>query len=262
MTEVTNLFDLSSKRVVVFGGAGYLGYETCKALLDLGASVVVADSFPPRTRENAQSLEQHPNCVLVTCDMHEASQIKAAYEKCVEAFGGFDTLINMVGGSSAVNIEAMTDEQWGAGIELTLNTTFRAIREAIPYLEKNESSSIVNTGSMYGMVSPDYRIYAASGQNNPANYGAAKAGTIMLTQYCAGHLAPKGIRVNCVSPGPFPDSHKLPPQDFMDNLNAKTMLGRVGQSREIAGAYCYLVSDAASFTTGINLVVDGGWTAW
>ena len=85
-------------------------------------------------------------------------------------------------------------------MEGSLGTTFRAIREAIPYLEKSRCSSIVNTASMYGMVSPDPRIYGDSGQNNPANYGAAKAGVLMPTKYCAAHLGDRGIRVNCVTP--------------------------------------------------------------
>lgn len=257
------LFDLSEKKAVVFGGAGYLGYAASIALLELGAKVVVADTFPPYTKENAAKLEKHPNCTLIPCDLGDSSQIRAAYDGCAKAYGGFNTLVNMVGGGPANNLEKMTDDEWSSGLEISLNTTFRAIREAVPYLETSPNgSSIVNTGSMYGMVSPDYRIYSTSGQNNPANYGAAKAAVIMLTKYCAGHLAPKKIRVNCVTPGPFPDERKLPPEDFLNNLSQKTMLGRVGVSREIAGAYCYLVSDAASFTTGINLVVDGGWTAW
>lgn len=261
--EVTvNPFDLSGKNIVLFGGAGYLGSATASALLELGANLVVADTFPPHTKSNTAAFESHPRCRLLLCDMGNAEQIRGAYQACGDAFGPMNTLINMVAFGATRPIEKMTDEEWNLGIEGSLTTTFRSIREAIPFLEKNEKSSIVNTASMYGMVSPDPRIYGDSGQNNPANYGAAKAGVLMLTRYCAGHLAQKGIRVNCVTPGPFPDDRKLPPEDFLKQLKAKTMLGRVGIGPEIAGAYCYLASDAASFTTGANIVVDGGWTAW
>ena len=85
---------------------------------------------------------------------------------------------------------------------------------------------------------------------------------IQYTRYCAGHLANKNIRVNCVTPGPFPDPKKLPPEAFLKELRNKTMLKRVGVPDEIVGAVLYLASDAASFTTGANLIVDGGWTAW
>ena len=257
-----NIFDLSEKRIVIFGGGGYLGSATAKAMLELGAKVVIADFFPEHTKNNTAQFENNPNCVLFRCDMHDAAQIRAAYDMCIQAFGSFNTLVNMVAAGPAKPIDRMTDEEWTEGLEGTLNSTFRSIREAVPYFERNKGGVIVNTGSMYGMVSPDYKIYGASGQNNPANYGAAKAAVIMLTKYCAGHLAPKGIRTNCVTPGPFPDDRKLPPEEFLRELSNKTMLGRVGKNSEIAGAYCYLVSDAATFTTGANIVVDGGWTAW
>lgn len=256
------IFDLSGKQAVVFGGAGYLGAATVRALLELGARVVVADVFPPYARANVADLADDPRCALFPCDLRDAAQIRAAYELCAERFGGCNTMINLATFGAANALERMTDEEWAAGIEGTLNTTFRALREAVPYLERSGNGCIVNTGSMYGVVSPDYRIYGESGQNNPPNYGAAKAAIIMLTKYAAAHLAPKRIRVNSVTPGPFPDDRKLPPAEFLAELSKKTMLGRVGRAPEIAGAYCYLVSDAASFTTGANLIVDGGWTAW
>lgn len=257
-----SVFDLSGKNIVLFGGAGYLGSATAAALLEQGASLVVADMFPAHSKENTAPFADHPRCLLFPCDMRDKAQVQAAYTACAQTFGPMGTLINMVAFGAAENLEDMTDEAWNLGIEGSLNTTFRAIREAVPHLADQPGSSIVNTSSMYGMVSPDPRIYGDSGQNNPANYGAAKAGVLMLTKYCAAHLAPKGIRANCVTPGPFPDDVKLPPADFLRQLEQKTMLGRVGRREEIAGAYCYLVSDAASFTTGANIVVDGGWTAW
>lgn len=256
------IFDLSGKQAVVFGGAGYLGAATVRALIELGAKVVIADMFPPYARANVAGLADDPHCALVTCDLRDAAQIRAAYDTCVERFGGFNTMINMATFGASNSIENMTDEEWATGIEGSLNSAFRALREAIPYLTRSGNGCIVNTGSMYGVVSPDYRIYGESGQNNPANYGAGKAAVIQLTRYAAAHLAPKNIRVNSVTPGPFPDDRKLPPVEFLQKLSEKTMLGRVGKSGEIAGAYCYLVSDAASFTTGHNLVVDGGWTTW
>jgi len=257
-----NIFDLSSKNIVMFGGSGYLGSATAKAMLDLGAKVLIADRFPDYALKNVKHLEDNPNCILYECDLQDTNQIRGAYNKCVESFGGFNAMVNLATFGPSNSVEKMTDEEWALGMEGTINTSFRAIRECVPFFEKNHNSCIVNTGSMYGVVSPDYRIYGTSGQNNPANYGAGKAAVIMLTKYCAAHLAPKNIRVNCVTPGPFPDDRKLPPKEFLQALSDKTMLGRVGKNHEIAGAYCYLVSDAASFTTGANLIVDGGWTAW
>ena len=178
-------------------------------------------------------------------------------------FGGINAMVNFVAYGSPAPIDKMTDEQFRIGFNGSLATQFRAIREVIPFFEKNEDGgAIVTTSSMYGVVSPDPRIYGTSGQNNPCNYGPMKAGVLQLTRYAAGHLADKKIRVNCVIPGPFPDSRKLPPQEFLNEMSNKTMMGRVGVNTEIAGAFCYLVSDAASFVDGTSITVDGGWTAW
>ena len=257
-----NIFSMEGKKVVVFGGSGYLGSASVKAMIDLGAQVVVADKFPEYTKGHAEELAKLPGCELFECDITSTESVKAAYEKCISAFGGFNAMANLVSFGVQANIEDMTDEQFRVGVEGNLTHQFRAIREAIPYFEKIGGGAIVTTGSMYGVVSPDPRIYGVSGQNNPCNYGANKAGVIQLTRYAAGHLASKGIRVNCVIPGPFPDDRKLPPEEFLQELSNKTMLGRVGRNYEIAGAFCYLLSDAASFVTGASITVDGGWTAW
>lgn len=115
---------------------------------------------------------------------------------------------------------------------------------------------------MYGVVSPDPKIYGDSGQNNPVNYGAGKAAVLQLTRYCAAHLAKKNIRVNSVTPGPFPNLKRNVSADFLNNLSNKTMLGRVGKPEEIVGAVILLASEASAYMTGSNIVVDGGWTAW
>jgi len=257
-----NIFSLENKKVVVFGGAGYLGSAAVKAMVDLGAKVVVADMFPDFDTARASELAKLPNVTLFPCDVNSSEQIRAAYDKCIEVYGSFNAMVNLVFFGAPANIEVMTDEQFEIGVRGCVTHQFRAIREAIPYFEKAGGGSIVTTGSMYGVVSPDPRIYGTSGQNNPCNYGPTKAAVIQLTRYAAGHLADKNIRVNCVIPGPFPEDKFLPPEEFLRELSNKTMLGRVGKSPEIAGAFCYLVSDAASFCTGSAVTVDGGWTAW
>lgn len=259
-----SIFSLEGKNVVAFGGAGYLGSATVDAMLDLGANVLVADRFLPHAQATADGLAKRDGCKLLACDAGSPQDIRAAFDACEQTFGSVTSVVNFIyyGPSGVPPIESCDDEAFMIGLDGSIGVMFRVLREAIPYLSKNVSSAIVNTASMYGLVSPDPRIYGTSGQNNPVYYGAGKAAVVQLTRYAAGHLAQKGIRVNSVTPGPFPDSRLLPPQTFLDELSHKTMLGRVGQSAEIAGAYCYLVSDAASFATGSNIVVDGGWTAW
>ena len=116
---------------------------------------------------------------------------------------------------------------------------------------------------MYAQVSPDPGLYGASGLNNPPFYGPAKAGLTQMTRYLATHLAEKQIRVNSISPGPFPNPQiQEKKADFVENLAEKTPMKRIGMPNEIKGAVTFLASDASSYVTGINLPVDGGWTAW
>ena len=122
---------------------------------------------------------------------------------------------------------------------------------------------MVNIASMYGSVSPDPAIYGDSGANNPPSYGAAKAGLIQFTRYAACHFAAERIRVNCISPGPFPAQRYFDQDpEFRRRLENKIPMRRTGDPQEIRGPLLFLASDASSYVTGINLPVDGGWTAW
>ena len=116
---------------------------------------------------------------------------------------------------------------------------------------------------MYGLVSPQPAAYAATpAMHNPPAYGAAKSGVVSFTRYAAVHLAGRGIRVNCISPGAFPGAEAQAHAGFVAELASRTPLGRIGRPDELGGAVVYLVGDGSSFVTGANLVVDGGWTAW
>jgi gluconate 5-dehydrogenase len=129
-------------------------------------------------------------------------------------------------------------------------------------MEAKKQGVIINISSMYGIVSPDPRIYGDSGYNNPPDYGAGKAGIIQFTKYAACHLAAKGIRVNAVSPGPFPGAEVQKNEAFITNLKNKVPLGRIGQPADLKGVVVFLASDASSYITGQNIIVDGGWTVW
>ncbi|HOJ11059.1 MAG TPA: SDR family oxidoreductase [Clostridiales bacterium] len=257
-----DLFSMENKAVVITGGAGYLGSAMVEGLLEFGAKVMVADIAKKKPEEIVNNGKSYTNLYSIACDISRTESIRELFKNAREICGEIDVLINCATYGAGGSIETMSDEAWLKGVDGSLGTVFRCTREVIPYMAENGGGSIVNIASMYGMVSPDPRIYGTSGQNNPPNYGAAKAGVIQLTRYCAGHLADKNIRVNSVTPGPFPSPVKLPPEEFMNNLKNKTMLGRVGKPRDIVGAVILLASDASSFMTGSNIVVDGGWTAW
>jgi NAD(P)-dependent dehydrogenase (short-subunit alcohol dehydrogenase family) len=128
-------------------------------------------------------------------------------------------------------------------------------------VKSNGYASIINIASMYGIVSPQQRLYSSEQQSNPPFYGASKAGLIQLTKYAACEFGKEGIRVNVVSPGPFPNK-ETNRRGFIDKLCKQVPLGRVGDADEIQGPLIFLASNASSFVNGENLVVDGGWTIW
>ncbi len=250
------LFDMTGKVCVITGGSGYLGSGNIKMLKEFGAIVVNADKVERDV--GADMFFEH--------DISSTESFKALFKATYEKYGRIDVLINCAtfckGHGSGNPMEEMPDDVWQVGIEGSLNSTFRAIREVVPYMKEN-GGSIINYCSMYGLVSPDLRIYGPNNpQKNPPNYGAAKAGVDQLTRYAAGALAQYGIRVNSVTPGPFPAPGKDKDPEFNKALSSKTMLGRFGKNYEMAGAVLLLASDASSFTTGANYIVDGGWTAW
>lgn len=257
-----NIFDLNGKTVVVMGGSGNLGTAEVDAVATFGANVVSVH-LP---EENLS--ETRNNVFHVDADFSDKQAHLAVFERIKRELGSIDVLINNAaygGGSGgkglSLEIENFHDEAWYSGIDGNLGLTFRSMREAIPMM-KEKGGSIINIASMYGVVSPDPAIYGDSGSNSPVTYGVAKAGVLQLTRYAAAHLAKYGIRVNAITPGPFPNEATLANKEFAARLADKTMLKRTGERSEIAGAIVLLASDASTFMTGSNITVDGGWTAW
>ena len=257
------LFDLTGKVAVVTGGTGYLGAENVKILKDFGATVVNADIRDVEARWEGG--EKNSADLFVFCDISSTESIANCFKTVHETYGKIDILVNCAAFCGAYGkdswLEYMSDSTWDTGINGTLGSVFRGVREVVPYMKDN-GGSIINYCSMYGLVSPDLRIYGDNPQRQPPNYGAAKAAVAQLTRYAACDLARYDIRVNAVTPGPFPNPNNQDDVKFNESLAHKTMLNRYGQSHEMAGAVLLLASDASSFMTGTNIVVDGGWTAW
>lgn len=264
---MNNLFSMENKTVVFTGGCGNLGRPMVKSLLQYGANVVV----PSKTDRFDESFAQWKNegkLVFLTADLTTAESIREVFAETEKLFGKIDVLVNCAaygGGAGGkyceYRLDKMPDETWEEGIDGTLNVIFRATREVIPYFDKQGYGNIVNIGSMYGIISPDFDIY---GDNpwNPPSYGAGKAGVLQFTRYCAAALARKGVRVNSLTPGPFPNITPNSDMDFINRLSAKTMMKRTGKAEELCGGLLLLCSDASSFMTGTNIVVDGGMTQW
>ena len=262
--DYKKLFDMTGKVVVVTGGTGYLGSANVKCLKDFGATVAVIS----RRAASERGETEYPfECdMFIKGDTSKSESIRDCFKQVYDKYGRIDVLVLTANGGSAGHgksdhMENMTDEDFAVGVMGAVGAPFRCIREAMPYM-KEKGGSIVLYSSMYGLVSPDLRIYDNNSQKQPPNYGAGKAAVVQLTRYAAGALAEYNIRVNCVTPGPFPNPSNQKDERFNQKLANKTMLGRFGQNHEMSGAVLLLASDAGSFMTGTNIVVDGGWTAW
>jgi len=264
--NIINQFKLNNKIAIVTGGYSYLGKYFSEALLEAGATVIIAGRDLGKCKNTVKEIKgKNSECFAeyLEIDISNTDSIKKCFKNVYMKFKRIDILVNNAVYSKSNTLEDMRDEEWNYGIDGALSSVFRCVREIIPYMKKNLSGSIINISSMYGMVPPDLRIYKYSpSQINPPSYGAAKSGVIQLTKYSAVSLAKYGIRVNCISPGPFPSDNVQKNEKFISQLSNKVPIGRIGKPEELKGALIFLASDASSYVTGQNLVVDGGWTIW
>ncbi len=260
---MNKLFDLTGKVAVVTGGYGHLGTAMVIALEEFGATVIVAGRSEEKFKDKFP-VSESSNIHFRICDILESSSIFSLFEQVNAEFGSIDILINNATTLKGQNPEGMSDEDWSFSLDAVLGSVHKAIREVIPYMRNQSSGKIINISSMYGLVSPDFKLY--DGQEcekylNPPHYGAAKAAILQVSRYYASYLGKDNIHVNSVTPGPFPGNHvKEANPEFVSRLKAKNPLGKVGKPEDLCGV-CILLSSAASdFITGQNFLVDGGWT--
>ena len=254
-----DLFSLKGRKAVVTGGCGYLGSETVKGLVDFGADVVVI------TRKIREIEGLSRPVTYLECDLGDTEKLKEVLKEAAGENETIDILLTMASdrGAGVLNdVEDMDDKYWAKGIDGTVGITFRTIREAIPYMKNSKAGSIITVGSLYAVGAPDPRTYFDTPFSSTPNYGAGKAATLELTKFCASYLAKYGIRANCVSPGSCPHPAVQENALFKKRLADKTMLGRIGYPEDMVGVTVFLASDASKFVTGVNIMVDGGQTAW
>lgn len=263
------LFRLDGRVALLTGAAGHLGQHMARALAQAGALVLLNGRDAGRVSALERELtDAGLNARALPFDVTDEAAMRAAVSRIEWEHGGLDIVVNNANIGRAGTIEKATGAQFEEAWRVAVIAAFNLVQVAQPLLERSGASrrggaSVINVSSMYALVSPDPRIYGDSGSNNPPFYGPAKAGLIQLTRYLACHLAPKKIRVNAISPGPFPPEDARPSKpEFFAELERKVPLGRIGAPEELAGPLLFLASDAASYVTGANLSVDGGWTAW
>jgi 2-deoxy-D-gluconate 3-dehydrogenase len=270
------LFDLTGRRAVVTGGAGLLGRRFASALVDLGAATYVldrdADAAAKAAGELAGTGGRAGVAVAVACDITDEADVDRAVGE-IAAGGPIDVLVNSAAVDPTAEAGATTlaegrfteypADAWRRSMEVNLTGTFLVTRAVCRVMERHGTAgAIVNISSTYGLTGPDQRIYERSDGTRsfkPLDYSVTKAGMLGFTRALAAQYAGSGIRVNALTPGGAYNEHD---DEFVAAYSARTMLGRMARPDEYRGAIAFLCSDASSYMTGANLIVDGGWTAW
>lgn len=262
------LFGLADRVAVITGGAGLLGLEHAKALAGRGARIVLTDLNVDVCRERARHITEDigSECIALACDVTSQDSWNTLVEHVVSRFGRLDILVNNAAytnqsktGGFAAPFDEFPVDDWNALLGVNLTGSFLGCQVVGRQMMASGRGSIINIASLYGVVSPNHRMYPDTGIHQPVAYSVSKAGVIALTRYVATLWADRGVRVNCITPGGVFNDH---PKRFTDRYNELSPRGRMARPDEMQGAVVYLASDASSYCTGHNLVVDGGWTIW
>ncbi len=275
MENIFDKFRLEGQVALVTGGAGLLGKEFCRTLAQAGAAVVVSDLNEAAACQVAQELDNRVGRAIgIGADVTQPGSVHRMVDAALKAFGRLDVLVcsaaldpkfdsSHAGHYRRNTFEDYPAEMWRQALDVNLTGLFLCAQAAVKPMLTQNHGVIINICSTYGLVGPDQRIYRKPGQEEqsfkPVYYSVTKAGVLGLTRYLATYYAGKNIRANALTPGGIFNDHD---EVFVQNYAARTVLGRMAQKDEMNGALLFLASDASSYMTGANLVVDGGWTAW
>ena len=254
---LNHLFRLAGKTVLVTGACGQLGKVFCQGFLDAGSVVIGVDL---NLAQNC--VIQDDNISYFSLDIVNKKSVKNIFNDLFKKHTSIDVLINNAGVSTFESFENRSEESfdWVSGVNL--KGPFLCIQEYFKHQKNNKCGNVVNIASIYGLISPDPKMYRKGDRKNSEVYGATKAGIIQMTKYFAVHLAEKNIRVNAVSPGGIFNTENPQSEYFIGEYSKRNPMGKMANAEEIMGAVLYLVSDASSYVTGHNLVVDGGMSCW
>lgn len=262
-------FSLEGRVILLTGSTGFLGQEIALAVGGAGGLPILCS----RSAERLALLQSRlamagMRCHTLSFDVSSMAECKTAIANIESSVGRLDGIVNNAYGVPPADLAGSAVESFGSAFQQCVTAAYVLTTASLGMLRAaairhRGGASVVNVATMYAHVSPDPGVYGDSGKNSPPYYGAAKSGLLQLTRYLAVHLSEARVRVNTVSPGPFPqaDARQDYP-DFVERLARKTPMGRVGEPREVADPIVFLLSDAASYITGADLRIDGGWTSW
>lgn len=267
MRQLRELIDLSGRTALVTGGAGHIGAALAEALLEQGATVVLHDLESEACSVAAEAFRNRGfgRVDWIAANLASEDETRGIVRAVRERHGGLDVLVHcaaFVGTTDfpgwAEPLERQSVEAWDAALRVNLTAAFVLIQEAAEALGATGSGAVVLVSSIYGMGGPDMRLYDDTSMQNPAAYGASKAGLLQLARYFATVLAPS-VRVNALTPGGV---WRNQPSVFVERYVARTPLQRMAVEEDFKGAVAFLTSDLSAYVTGQNIVVDGGWAAW
>ena len=267
MTILNQLSSLSGRRALITGAAGGLGKVFAETLASLGADLILVDLADTQLKEFAAKLEIQwsVNVHTIECDLEAQDQRNQLITEVLASGKELGILVNnaaLVGSSDlvgwAVPFEEQSIDTWRRAIEVNLTAVFDLCQGLTPVLKASQNASIINIASIYGLNAPDWSLYEGTSLGNPAAYGVSKGGLIQLTRWLSTTLAPN-VRVNAISPGGI---FRNQPDEFVNKLSSLIPLGRMAQPDEYRSAVQFLCSDASSYMTGQNIVMDGGRSVW
>lgn len=275
MSTIFEKFNMKGQTAVVTGGVGLLGKEFSKTLAQVGADVIVADIDQARADAVAAAIVADGGKAYgCAVDVTDKASVDRMTDFAVDRTGRLDVIVcsaaldpkfdNTQGGHFN-DFESYPLKQWQEALDVNLTGLFLCAQSAVRPMKEQNHGVIINICSTYGLVGPDQRLYERPGQDpaqrqyKPVFYSVTKSGVVGLTKYLATYYAGTGIRANCLTPGGVYNGHD---DVFTAQYSARTVLGRMAHKDEMSGALLFLASDASTYMTGANLVVDGGWTAW
>jgi NAD(P)-dependent dehydrogenase (short-subunit alcohol dehydrogenase family) len=255
-----NYFNLKGMSVLVTGAGGHLGSAISIGLAQYGAMVFLNG----RDKKKLSKLKKKINTANLSAeiahfDIENFKEVKKFFLKIKK----LDILINNAYHGKTGTFESSSLDNYKGSLNVNVIALSNLVDESLPFLKKSKNSSIINVSSMYGSIIPDPNLYENTGLNNPPHYGVAKAALEHYSKYASVNLAKYGIRVNTISPGPFPNNDiikKFP--NFIARLKKKNPLNRIGKPEDIITSILFLASPKSKFVTGSNIPIDGGWKLW
>ncbi len=259
---IQQLFDLTGKTVLISGASGYLGGAMARGLAEAGARLVVSSRDQSRAQETASQMPDplQVGHIGVELDhMYEAS-IEEGFESALKKAGQIDVLVNNGNDPVGADWREVTGDDFSRHLKNATGYFLLARKLRDHIVSRQSSGCVIMIGSMYGVVGSYPESYEGICNASPVAYHTMKGGLIHQTRHLGVYWAKDNVRVNCLSPGPFPS--EAAPAGLAERLCEHSPMGRMGKPVEVKGAAVFLASDASSYITGQNILVDGGWTAW